>query len=236
MHKPASHLIATLIALGFAAPLAAAPYKWIDEDGRVTYGDRPPMGGSARLLSGPTRTPATPAATAPAASAGTPATATAAAAPADQNLPTLLKTLAGRNPVVLYTGRDCAPCASARTHLGRRGVPFVEKTVGTEGDLEAFKKIGFSEMTVPALGVGAARLSGYEASAWDRALDAGGYPKSSLLPPDYKAPGAEPLAGERPGGGRVVERITKERPSAIPAAAVLDAPPLQGSGTSTIRF
>lgn len=231
MKKPASTALIALISLGLAAPLAAAPYKWVDEDGKVTYGDRPPMHPGVKLLSAPGK----PAGASPAAQSGP---AAAAPATATANLPTVLKTVAGRNPVVLYTGRDCAPCASARAHLSKRGIPFTEKSLGSEADVEAFRKLGFGDMTVPALSVGADKLTGYESGAWDRALDGGGYPKSSLLPHDYKAAAAEPLAGASANGsqgGRVVERITKERPSAMPAAAVLDAPALQGSPTS-IRF
>lgn len=213
----ASVLFSILLSVGLAAPACAVQYKWIDEEGKVNYGDRPPTT-QVRVLANP----------------GKGATVSAAPPNADVALPLSLKTAATRFPVVLYTGRECAPCGAARKHLSKRGVPFVEKTVSSEADMAAFGKLGFGEMTVPAVSVGRERTSGFEPGAWDALLDAGGYPKASMMPPDYKSPAPEALAGEKSGsGGRVVERFVKqERP---PAAAEIQALPLMTS-PSSIRF
>ena len=78
------------------------------------------------------------------------------------------------------------------------------------------------------------RFFNFEAGAWDGLLDAGGFPKASLLPPDYKGPSPEALAGEKTGpGGRIIERFVKQEPP--PAAAEIQAPPLFTS-PSSIRF
>jgi glutaredoxin len=148
-------------------------------------------------------------------------------------LPLSLKTAAARFPVVLYTGRDCAPCGAARAHLSKRGIPFVEKTISSEADAAAFRKLAFSEMTVPAVSVGRERLSGFEPGAWDGLLDAGGYPKASLLPPDYKGPSPEALSGEKTGPADASSNVRQA--GTPPAAAEIQAPPLLTS-PSSIRF
>ncbi len=210
-------LFTFLLSAGLAVPAFAAQYKWIDDDGKVNYGDRPPTT-QVRMLASPGK-----------------GTSVAAAPPsADSVLPVALKTAAARFPVTLYTGRDCAPCGQARAHLAKRGIPYSEKTITSAADAQAFKKLGFPDLSVPALTVGQERQSGYEAGAWDGLLDLGGYPKASLLPPDFKGANPEALAGEKPGpAGRFVERFVKqERP---PAAAEIQAPPLLTS-PSSIRF
>ena len=52
-----------------------------------------------------------------------------------------LRQVATRYPVVLYTGDNCAPCNSGRNLLNARGVPYTEKTVTTNEDAEALKRM-----------------------------------------------------------------------------------------------
>jgi len=61
-----------LLALAFAAPVAAQQYKWVDQDGKVRYGDTPPAGAKATRLKPPPGP------------AGSPASAPAAAGKKDQ--------------------------------------------------------------------------------------------------------------------------------------------------------
>jgi glutaredoxin len=145
----------------------------------------------------------------------------------------MLRPVVARNPVVLYSGRNCEPCRQARDHLSARGVPFTEKTLSTEADVAAFKALGFTEMTVPTLSVGTERLIGFEVTSWTRVLDTAGYPGRSLLPSNWTPPRAEPLApavpiapAARPPGGQVVERPVRDPArEEAPAAALIQAPP-----------
>jgi glutaredoxin len=170
---------ALLAALGLAAALAASPalaqFKWIGPDGTVTYGDRPPPGAQPVGQI---------AATARAAGSGN----------AISGLPYELRTAAQRNPVTLYTTPDCQPCEQARGHLSKRGIPFATREVRTQQDAEAFRALGFSELSFPALSVGRNRTVGLDTANWDRMLDIAGYPKTSQLPPRWQAPRSEPLA------------------------------------------
>ena len=47
-----SVLFSVLLTIGLAAPACAAQYKWIDDEGKVNYGDRPPTT-QVRMLASP---------------------------------------------------------------------------------------------------------------------------------------------------------------------------------------
>jgi hypothetical protein len=218
MHVPKLDVaLALLIAVGLSSQALAAPFKWVDEKGRVVYGDRPPDD-SARQLGGAgfvSREPGDPSV-----------------------LPQGLREVVRRSPVVLYTGRNCEPCQTARDHLNARGIPFTERTLSTEADVNAFRSLGFETMAVPSLRVAGNRLTGFEANTWRQALDDAGYPARSTLPAAWRAPDPSPLAPRgadtAAGGasGQVVERVVREQK---PSYSVLEARPLVTS-RDAIRF
>jgi hypothetical protein len=166
-------LALALPTLTLAAAPAAAQYKWIAPNGAVTYSDQPPPPG---VDSKPMNT--------------------RAATPSDDGggVPAGLRDATTKYPVVLYTTPDCTPCQQARTHLTKRGVPFVERTVSSSVDAESFRKAGFTENTFPAMSVGRERSVGFEAGGWNQLLDVAGYPKSSMLPPSFKQTPAKAMA------------------------------------------
>ena len=96
-------------------------------------------------------------------------------------------------PVTLYV-TDCGnPCKSARAHLARRGIPFMEKNPQKPEETDRFRKLTGGGMEVPLLLVGELRtLKGYLASEWDAAFDQAGYPSSAepAAKPATTAPGA----------------------------------------------
>jgi glutaredoxin len=166
-----SVLGASLLSLGLTAH---ATYKWVGADGKITYSDIPPPV-EGKLLRGPSGAPQ-------------------AAAEVESGLPYALKQAVAKYPVVLYSANDCAPCKMAREVLTKRGVPFSEKLITNGTDAEQFKKLGFTDLTMPSITVGKEKSVGFEASAYDRLLDSAGYPRSSVLPSTYKAPTAEAMA------------------------------------------
>ncbi len=173
---------------------AQAIYRLDGVDGRVTFSDKVPASAiKAQVVGGETN------------SAGT----------AGAGLPFELRQVVSRYPVVLYTSANCAPCASGRALLSRRGVPFNEKTVNTPNDTEALKRIS-GEAALPLLSIGAQQVKGYSDVEWGQFLDAAGYPKASLLPSTYRAPPATPLVE--------VQKAAAE-PTAAPAPAPT-APPI----------
>lgn len=172
-----------LVAISCLMAPAAAQYKWRAADGTTVYSDVPPPGG-ARLMND--RGADEPALSALASESTTPSV------PA-VDLPYELKSVSSKYPVTLYTAPECAPCTLARQHLGTRGVPFSEKSITTSTDFEEFKTRGFSENSFPAMTVGREKAVGFEAGAYDRLLNAAGYPRTSKLPSSYKQAAAEPM-------------------------------------------
>ena len=84
------HLMGLAALASFAAQ-AQPVYRIVGPDGRVTFSDRPPADGSK---------------TQPGRGGDAPA--------AGPGLPFELRSAAGRYPVTLYTGANCAPCSSGR--------------------------------------------------------------------------------------------------------------------------
>ncbi len=167
-------LLALMLALCVGP--AVAQYKWTTPDGRTVYGDVPPAGGAQRLNE---RTPIT--------------QPIAAKAERTVALPYELQQVSSRQPVVLYTASECAPCESAKAHLNQRGIPFSEKTITSVADLEALKGLGFAGNAFPSLSIGREQTVGFESSSWDRLLTAAGYPRQSVLPSGYRQTEAKPM-------------------------------------------
>jgi glutaredoxin len=185
--------------LPMACALLAVPghamYKLIGPDGKVTYTDVPPATTGSRVS---------------AVGGGNAAT----AAP-EPSLPVELRNAVSRYPVTLYAAANCAPCDSARRWLRQRGVPFSEKTVSSNEDIESYNRLtGGSEL--PAATLGPQVLKGWSADQWSSFLDAAGYPRVSQLPASYQYPAAAPL---------VARKEAPARPSAAAAPAPAVAPP-----------
>ncbi len=152
---------AALALLAQAAMPAWAQYKVVAPDGSVTYTDRPPFESHLRITPIGRNAPA--------------------AAVAEVGLPIDLRQATARYPVTLYTTADCLPCDNGRKLLQQRGVPYAERTIGSEDDLQALERL-VGARTVPALTVGAQPLRGFSETDWASYLDAAGYPKASKLP------------------------------------------------------
>lgn len=86
-------------------------------------------------------------------------------------------------PVTLYVGEGCGEwCATARTLLQKRGIPFEEKKLRSKEEIAAFTKLTGKNIA-PSLAVGRTFLSGYEATLWNNELDIAGYPKTAPYSP-----------------------------------------------------
>lgn len=197
-------ILAGVVALAGAAGPATAQYKWRSLEGTIGYSDVPPPSGARLMNERADDEPAATAAAEPGAASEVP-------------LPYELKTARDRFPVVLYTASGCAPCASARQHLAARGVPFSEKTISTSADFDAFKGRGFGENSFPAITVGREKLVGFESGAYDRLLNAAGYPRTSQLPPGYKQAAAEAMTP--PVAEKLTVNVQREAAAEAPRAA-----------------
>lgn len=201
-------------ALAIAALAAGASaqqvYRIVGPDGRVTFSDQPPPDTGPR---------GAPAATVPLRGAGGDSS--------GGTLPFELRQVSTRYPVTLYSGPDCPPCGSAKTYLGRRGVPFTERTVSTQDDLAALQRLS-GGVTLPFLTIGGQQLSGFSDVEWAQFLDAAGYPKTSQLPGSYRNPAATPLVAaaqpKPPAPAAPVQPAVAAQPAPQPEAPATDNP------------
>ena len=142
-------------------------YRWVDAKGKVHYGDVSPGGGEqveTRKFSD-------------------------AAAP-DAGLSYETRRAQQNFPVTLYVASNCTEgCNRARELLKKRGIPFSEKSLQTQEEIDVFKSLSGSDST-PALAVGKSFLKGFLSEQWHSELDIAGYPK--IAP--YRAPGANHAA------------------------------------------
>ncbi|MBK9443791.1 MAG: glutaredoxin family protein [Comamonadaceae bacterium] len=167
-------LAATLAAgllLAQGGAHAQAVYRIVGPDGKVTFSDKPPA--SAAKVTG----------------------VEAAAASAETSGPALpyeLRQAVTKYPVTLYTAKDCAPCDSGRSLLRTRGVPFSEKTINSNDDIESLQRLA-GTTSLPLLTVGGQQIRGYSDQEWMQYLSAAGYPEKSKLPANYRNPAATPL-------------------------------------------
>lgn len=136
-------------------------FRWVDENGKVQYSDKPPPPNAKNVqkksLSG-------------GAASSTP-------------LPFALQEASKNFPVTLYTNEECKDiCAQARDLLNKRGVPYKEISIEDKQGLDGFKKLTGGS-SFPVMLVGRDMQKGYESSVFHAALDTAGYPRNSLLPP-----------------------------------------------------
>jgi glutaredoxin len=187
--------IAALLVLLLGATGAQAQYKWVDTDGRTSYGDQPPRDArQVERIDAPAVLPAG----------------------GDEfvGLPFEIRRIARDFPVTLYTtvGASCTPCSDARAFLKGRSVPFVERTVSTNKDLAAYEALG-GNTRLPAVSIGRNWLRGFEAVSWGEALEHAGYSAGLELPRAWQWPTPSPLTRPDPA------------PAPAPAAGVQDGAP-----------
>lgn len=151
---------------------ALAQYRWTAPDGSTAYGDRPQAGArDVQKLGGGLGTDEP---------------------DPLQGLPFEVRRAAQNFPVRLYTASSCEPCDAGRSALRMRGVPFEERTIDSRTDFEEFQRLGFGG-GVPVLTVGQQSITRFEPQAWNKLLDAAGYPAASQLPRGWQPPAPRPL-------------------------------------------
>jgi glutaredoxin len=207
-------LLGLLAAAAFSGNDANAQqvYRIVGADGRVTFSDKPPPDAKGKTNA---------AAVVPLGGAGSSQTA---------SLPIELRDAVNRYPVTLYTAPDCVPCGTGRAMLSARGIPFTEKTVTSNEDAEALKRLAGAS-SVPFLTIGGQQLKGFSEVEWSQFLDAADYPKASQLPTGYRqAPATRLVAAQQPQA--------PVRAPAAPAAArsAAPAPAAAAENPAGIRF
>lgn len=141
-----------------SAAYAQQLYRWVDQNGRVTYSQSPPPAGAAKNVQQKKMG--------------------GGSAVESSDLPYAAQVAVKNFPVTLYTGPDCGdPCKQGRDTLSKRGIPFRDVSVSDEQGIEALRKLAGSAR-IPTLQVGSQITAGFESNSWKNALDAAGYPAS----------------------------------------------------------
>lgn len=183
---PIAAVALAVLASAAGSVSAQQLYRWVDEKGKVHVTDRPPPPSAAAKVEKKSY------------STGT------SSAPVPFELARAQKEF----PVTLYTAPSCeVPCRNARDALNKRGVPFKEVQVYDEASHAELKKVS-GESQVPVMLVGTSVHKGFEAGAYDAALDLAGYPKQGVLAarnqgvpkPPGGYPGSTPESTPKPVG------------------------------------
>jgi len=210
-------ILLAITLCAFTVGAGAQVYRWTDAQGRVNVTDTPPPA-SAKAKD----VKKIDAATAP------------ATAPSTAQEPYELQRAKAKFPVTLYTVPNCEGCNAARTLLNARGVPFKENSLSDPAQIEEFKQV-VGGNTVPAIIVGSTVQKGFEEGAYQKLLDAAGYPVTGVVPP--RTQGEPTPTAAAPATPQVKPVAQPEQPSGPynPAAAPASpgAQPDQTSGPYT---
>jgi glutaredoxin len=154
-------LTVVVLASSLASTVAGAQtttYSWIDPKTGVTViSDQPPPPGAKQILKRESGDGGS-----------------------ERQVPYATRQAAEKFPVVLYTSATCTDiCKQARDLLNGRGVPFSEKMLASQEEINDLEKQLGSAASVPSIIVGRQNFKGFESGAWNNLLDLAGYPKSA---------------------------------------------------------
>jgi len=144
-----------LLLLCFSLPASAGQiYKWVDQNGRVHVGDRPPSSVDAKALKLRINTY----------KGGMPSKSAAQEHGVSKS----------QEKVVIYTTRRCGYCRKAKAWLRQNNISYSERDIETSSRArKEFEKMG--ARGVPVVLVGKQRINGYNESRMRAALKKGGY-------------------------------------------------------------
>jgi glutaredoxin len=170
-------ILCSVVALLFAASVAAQAYRWVDKDGKVHYSQTPPS---------------------PAQAASVQKKSAGGSTVESSQQPYATQVAAKNHPVTLYTAESCKEaCSNARSLLAQRGVPFREVAITDEKTRAELRNVAGADV-VPVLTIGKQVTKGFESESWHTALDSAGYPRHAP-PLAAKAQKPAPAAnGEAP--------------------------------------
>ena len=184
----------------FNSPFVQAQmYKWVDAQGKVHFSDKPPPATAKQVQT---------------------KVESSSNSVSTTNLPADLAAAVKKNPVTLYTTATCAPCNSGRALLKQSGIPFNERTINTQDDVNKLKQVT-GDNQLPVMVINQSKFKSFDATAWKEALNAAGYPDTNKLPKDYVYSEPEPAVKQAPKNNKESEDTStklspvKETPSGI---------------------
>jgi glutaredoxin len=84
--------------------------------------------------------------------------------------------IAKSHPVTLYTVPECDACDLVRNQLKEREIPYTEKDVSEDVELQTELMEAAGSVTVPTVMLGETVLKGYQRAALETGLTEAGYP------------------------------------------------------------
>ncbi|MES9943328.1 MAG: glutaredoxin family protein [Candidatus Thiodiazotropha sp.] len=128
-----------LVVLASGSVNAEAIYKWRDENGKIHFGDRPPVTEESEAVT---------------------------VKPNIYQAPEYETTIGSvRQKVVMYSTKRCGYCKKARRYFKRNAIPYVEYDVETsQKGRRDYKKLG--GRGVPIILVGKQRLNGFSEASF----------------------------------------------------------------------
>lgn len=149
-----SPIVVGLVAsLATVAATGATLYKWVDENGNVTYQDQPPPQGTVAEEK-------------PLPSAVEAGESTSQTSGLDPSLP---------RPMI-FVVPECEPCELVRAFLRERGIDFAERDASEDPTAQRQLERRAGSLKVPTLLVGSETVQGYDPDAIEAALQQAGYP------------------------------------------------------------
>ena len=131
--------------------------------------------------------------------------------------------IATKHPVTLYAAPNCQACDLVRMQLNNRGVPFTEKDVSTDIEIQNELRSltgGTGALSVPVVQLDEDILTGYNQQALDASLDRAGYPAADAAQPTPATPSPTGATGpetgpatqkaKQPGSANASEKKTTE--------------------------
>lgn len=138
-----SALFATTLILLPLLAVAGDIHRWRDENGRISFGDKPPANVATEVVEVKPNVYASP------------------------TIETLAEPLVKEAPVVLYSAVWCGYCKQARNYFKAKAIPFVEYDVEkSDRGRRDYKRL--RARGVPVILVGKQRLNGFDAASFER--------------------------------------------------------------------
>jgi glutaredoxin len=146
MNRIASFTIAATL-LAVVSAQATQLYRWVDEDGNITYQDRPPPDSASSVDK----------------------------REFDAHAPIGGEPGRSKSGVTLYVVPECVSCDYVRGLLEKREVPFKEVNVGTDVAAQDALKKRAGDLSVPTVVIGSRIVKGYVEPILKAELDQAGF-------------------------------------------------------------
>lgn len=101
-----------------------------------------------------------------------------------------LEQLKEDKPVVFYSVETCDACDLVRSYLQTRGIPFNEKSIRDDAELQEELIAKTGELSVPVVTIGEEVVEGYNKPVLKDKLDAAGYPDKTAEPAEGESTGS----------------------------------------------